>query len=272
MKKIINIIKLKKIFRVLFPINELTNNYFEKRIQWKPKYENHLEVDGIYIVKFDSEFLIAMRDYKHSDILVYDQVFIEEQYKIVLNILSQYNTSVFNIIDAGSNVGYTSLYFAKYLTNVKIIAIEPSPENVAILKKNIELNNLENFITIKEMALSNDSTKKFENSQDYRDKSDWSNTTIEDCNGKINSITINEIILNEKWKYIDFLKIDIEGYEKELFKSGSNMCFLKYTKIIAIEVHEDVMSKSELELILISHNFLIFNSGELTIGLNKEYI
>ena len=264
--------KLKKIFRVLFPINFMSNEYFEKTIQLKPKYESHTKVDGVYFVKFNSTISIAMRDFTHSDMMVYDQVFIREEYKIVLELLKQSNTKVHNIIDAGCNVGYTSLYFAKNLINTNIISIEPSPENARVVAKNVELNNLQKSISIMEMAISEDSKKRFDNSQDFRDKMDWANTTIENSNGQVSSITINEIILRENWEYVDFLKIDIEGYEKELFKSTSNKDFLKKTKIIAIEVHEDVMLKNEMESILISYNFLTFNSGELTIGLNKSFI
>ena len=150
-----------------------------------------------------------MRDFTHSDMMVFDQIFIREEYKIVLELLKQSNTKVHNIIDAGSNVGYTSLYFAKNLINTNIISVEPSPENVRILSKNIELNNLQKSINIMEIAISEDSKKRFNNSQDFRDKMDWANTTIENSNGQIKSITINEIILNENWEYVDFLKIDL---------------------------------------------------------------
>jgi FkbM family methyltransferase len=235
-----------------------------------PNYKNHSFDDGIYIINLNDSYSIAMRDYGHSDILVYRQIFVKREYGIVFEILQQFgNQETIKIIDAGSNVGYTSVFFSRLSKNTKIVAIEPEPENIKILQKNIQINQLEGQVDVLPLALSSDSAKKFTNSRGFRDKLDWANVTIENVNGEIPAITVSEIMVMKTWDYIDFLKIDIEGHEKELFKSGSNYDFLKYTKIIAIEVHEDVMSKSEIELILKSENFLIFNSGELTIGLNR---
>jgi FkbM family methyltransferase len=267
------LITIKKIFRFFFPVDLVAKekNYFEEILRCKPSFESFTEVEGIYIVIFSSKIKIGMRGHKHSDTLVYDQIFIKEEYKIVVEILKQLYSNNYHIIDAGCNVGYTSLYLANKLTNTTIVAIEPCKENVSILHINVELNKLQESILIKEMALSADSEKRFVNSRDSRDRLDWANVTIEDENGEVQSITVNEIRQDEKWDFIDFLKIDIEGYEKEIFSTGSNLSFLQHTKVIAIEVHEDVMQKSEMELILTNNNFLIFNSGEITIGLNKFF-
>ena len=99
-----------------------------------------------------------------------------------------------------------------------------------------------------ELFLSNNSNNKYKIENKFRDGLDWSTTTILDPNGKVNSITIEEIFIEKKWDFIDLLKIDIEGAEAEIFKSEVN--FLSKTRVIAVEVHDEFISRIEIELIL----------------------
>jgi FkbM family methyltransferase len=260
--------KLKSIYRIIFPKDITTSHYFEKRITWLPRYSGHKNIDQLYTINFDN-YKVAMRDAEHSDLSVYNQIFISEEYRIVKEILISTKKDKYKIIDAGANVGYTSLYFALDL-NTEIIAIEPSLKNVAVLNKNIELNQLKNRIEVRSNALSSNSTNKYNTNNNFRDGLDWSTTTVLDPNGEINSITINELLLEKKWEIIDLLKIDIEGAESEIFRSEVE--FLKNTRIIAIEVHEEFISKIMIENILIEKGFIVFYVGELTVGLNKKLI
>ena len=41
-------------------------------------------------------------------------------------------------IDAGANIGLTSIYFANKFPNAKIVALEPEIDNYIILQKNIQ--------------------------------------------------------------------------------------------------------------------------------------
>jgi len=41
------------------------------------------------------------------------------------------------IIDAGANVGYSSVYFLSNFPNCRVIAIEPDGDNFASLQKNL---------------------------------------------------------------------------------------------------------------------------------------
>ena len=57
------------------------------------------------------------------------------------------------IIDAGANIGSSSIYFATK-THCDVLAIEPVPENFALLQKNVEQNNLARRISCVEKAVS----------------------------------------------------------------------------------------------------------------------
>jgi FkbM family methyltransferase len=51
------------------------------------------------------------------------------------------------VIDVGSNIGDSSIYFALRGAD-KVIGVEPFPKNYETAKKNVELNNLSNKITV----------------------------------------------------------------------------------------------------------------------------
>jgi FkbM family methyltransferase len=68
------------------------------------------------------------------------QIFWEEQYKML-----PVDNAI--VIDVGSNIGDSSIYFALHGAE-RVIAIDPSPQNYIIAKKNIILNNLSEKIKV----------------------------------------------------------------------------------------------------------------------------
>lgn len=68
------------------------------------------------------------------------QIFWEEQYKML-----PVDNAI--VIDVGSNIGDSSIYFALHGAE-RVIAIDPSPQNYIIAKKNIILNSLSEKIKV----------------------------------------------------------------------------------------------------------------------------
>src|SRR5262245_51635214 len=65
-----------------------------------------------------------------SDVEVFHQVFIEREYKCLDDL-----SDVGLIIDCGANVGYSSAYFLSKHPTSRIIAVEPDPDNFAMLRR-----------------------------------------------------------------------------------------------------------------------------------------
>jgi FkbM family methyltransferase len=61
------------------------------------------------------------------------------------------------ILDIGANIGIMSYHLSKKFTDRKVFAIEPMPDNLAVLKKVIENYHLKN-ITILPIAVGNENT------------------------------------------------------------------------------------------------------------------
>ena len=60
--------------------------------------------------------------------------------------------------------------------------------------------------------------------------------TEENVNG-FAAITIGDILSNYKWDMVDVIKMDIEGSEKSVFETNSEI-WLPKTKILFVELHE----------------------------------
>tara|TARA_B100002019_G_scaffold281657_1_gene285960 strand:- start:650 stop:1495 length:846 start_codon:yes stop_codon:yes gene_type:complete len=177
----------------------------------------------------------------YSDILTVHEIFSDENYNLSIlasfdHIKKEYeeilkSKSIPLIIDCGSNIGSSSLYFSKIFNRSQIVLIEPDNKSFEFSKKNIKYQNT---IFLNKVI---DSEKKNVNFFSDPDDNRKSKVSKEGVN-IVKSITINEIV--EKLKIenkVPFLiKIDIEGYENQLF--SKNYDWIDKFKIIIIEIHD----------------------------------
>jgi FkbM family methyltransferase len=235
------------------------------------------ETQNSYVSDFSDNFQkrIKIRKRPSSDIAVFKQINIYKEY---LPAVKAYQDNFFNdkyvmnIIDAGSNIGLTSLFFLDHFKNVDILCIEPELENFKILEFNLLRNNNCKIVKINGAIWSSDTKIKIV--KDFRDKSDWSFRVeeTEDENG-IQAHSINQLINNYNIKFIDILKIDIEGAEKQVFTSKySDLNFLNITKCIAMEIHDEFNCREDIYKVLTDYGYTLVDSGEITIAINKNLI
>jgi FkbM family methyltransferase len=218
---------------------------------------------------------IKIRKSPSSDLEVYLQIFYGKEYQPVVDLYKKNckNEKEYklNIIDAGSNIGLTTLYFLNQFENANVICIEPEKENFKILTYNLE-STTSNINKVNGGIWSSNTNLKIV--RDFRDMSDWG-FRVEETDGDegIKAYTINELIKNNSFDVIDILKIDIEGSEKELFLNDrSDLYFLNITKVIAIEIHDEFNCRNEIYDVLKKFEFNYFDVGQTTIGINKKYI
>ena len=118
------------------------------------------------------------------------------------------------IIDGGSNIGLSLLYFKTLYKKSRIISFEPDPEIFKILQENVKKNKLEN-ISLYQKGLGKEDQYTF-----FKQDGMAGGSVNEQGSGiKIQMVRLSEY-LNEP---IDFLKLNIEGQEhnviEELFIS-----------------------------------------------------
>ncbi|MBC7413297.1 MAG: FkbM family methyltransferase [Bacteroidia bacterium] len=265
---------LKKIYRVLKPKKFTNDEFFEITLQSNNLIKSYKKKADFYSVELINGIKLVIRGSNYSDYSVFKQIFNFKEYDLVLSLIKlNSNTTKENtiIIDAGANVGYTSSYFAHNLNSVSIYGVEPSVHNCEIYAENIKTIPTPQSVKIYNAALSEKQGVHYSIERDFRDKKDWSITTNENTNGEIKGISISEIINKNNLKYITLLKIDIEGAERFIFKTENDLSFLKITQIIAIEIHDEFNIRESILTILKSNDFVLLESGELTIGLNKSF-
>jgi FkbM family methyltransferase len=219
---------------------------------------------------------IKLRKLPSSDLDVFHQIFYWGEYLPVIETFkSNFSTSLgkkINILDAGGNIGLTSLFFLEHFSNANIICVEPEIGNFKVLDYNLSNKQFDNVKKINAAIWSHNSKIRVVN--DFRDQLDWS-FRVEETESMdfIEAYSINQIATNYGLKFIDILKIDIEGSEKEIFTfSNNNLGFLNITKCIAMEIHDEFKCRKEIYEVLTHYGFLFFNQGELTIGYNQNLL
>lgn len=226
----------------------------------------YIQLKGIYKNK-----MIKLRLKESSDIAVFKQVLCWEGYRSVREAYTQYfgHKDTLNIIDAGGNIGLTALYFYSVFENSQIVTVEPEPTNFESLSYNLKETNVQKILG----AVWNQSAsvKLLHN---FRDRLSWSTRVELSDQSDVTTtkgFTIEDLRLTNHFDFIDILKIDIEGAEKELFALGY-VDFLQYTKCVAIEIHDEFDCREDIEAILVQNDFFFFDAGELTIAINKKLI
>lgn len=167
--------------------------------------------------------------------------------KLVTKLLTKNMTC----LDIGANIGYYVMLEKKILGNTgRIIAIEPSPENFKYLSKNIRRHDSSN-IEIHNIAAGNVSGTL--NFLMYKDESNSghiiSDDEIKNTSGKVIQVPVKpiDILVKElNLKKLDFLRMDVEGYEYEILK-GMLKTLEEFRPIIQIEIHRSIMGKENTQ-------------------------
>lgn len=135
-------------------------------------------------------------------------------------------------IDVGANLGHYTM-LASGVCRSKTIAIEPIASTLVKLKKNIELNNLQEKVTLlnigigdKNEILNFTTNKTVMNSVSLVE----SNTTV-----KIEVKTLDTVLKNIN---PTFIKIDVEGYEYKVLKGAANTLKNYKLKYLLVEFNE----------------------------------
>lgn len=200
-----------------------------------------------------------------------------------------------NIIDIGAHKGETIDFFLNNFLINRILAFEPNEElynqlrkNNKYLNKNISIYNfgVGKKNEIKYLNIMSDSASstfhKINQNTDYFKKKKRiifffdQNKEFMKKTQKVTVINLSKIILDNKIKEIDILKIDTEGFEYNVLKGIENFNFIKI-KYIYIEHHFDLMINkgyklSDINMLLNKNNFYKKYKLKMKFRKSFEYI
>ena len=160
------------------------------------------------------------------------------------------------ILDLGANIGYYVLQEATdSKTNSNIIAIEPDPRNLKLLKENITNNDLNGRVQVLAAAVTGEEGKiliKVDGASNLNrvlPKEEKNKNAIE-----VNSTSLNA--LQQKYGIFDCLRMDVEGAESIILSKNSDN-FLKSMpsgSIVFMEVHPGFYVEGDSAMIKAMNN------------------
>ncbi len=173
------------------------------------------------------------------------------------------------ILDIGANIGMYSICYSKLFYNSKIFAFEPVKKNYKILVSNVNKNKLKNIQTKPFGFLDKKKTLKIgipDSKIHERYKNDINDGLFsifaKNKKFKIKVSTVDNFVKKNKFKRIDFIKIDVEGAESLVLK-GAKRTISKYKPIIQLEFNilTEILGKKKLNFFkkfALSNDYEIF--------------
>lgn len=146
------------------------------------------------------------------------------------------------ILDLGANIGLSVLYFKSLYPNAKVTAFEADPKIFSFLENNILSNGFRDVELINKAIWNENSVLRF-----HAEGADGGRVTDTKTE---NMIEIEAVDIREHLEqhHYDFLKMDIEGAEDEVFLALGN--HLSKFKHIFLEYHSIVNKPQKLAQML----------------------
>jgi FkbM family methyltransferase len=138
------------------------------------------------------------------------------------------------IVDLGSNIGLTLRLWRRHYPEARILAVEPDPDNVRILRMNAPESGTEKIIVAEACVLGHVRPVQLQ-----QGAGEWGYSVQDvavDSPGKIAAFTMPELLQRHcSDAMIDLLKCDIEGAEAELFRNCGS--WLQRVRFALVELH-----------------------------------
>lgn len=212
---------------------------------------------------------------KGSDIKVFETVILQEEYKTSKDQLAFTNNNQPQIIDAGGNIGFTTIYLYAFFPSASFIVIEPDIDNYELLKKNIGANQIEKATLLQNALWVNEDELEIDDS--FRDGQEWS-LTVRSANSsaeegkqkKVKGVTLSALQKHTDFHEIDLLKIDVEGAERFLFREHTFVNTLRdYVKNLVIEIHDEYEIRPVIYNAMQNEGFEKKEDGDVTLFFKK---
>jgi FkbM family methyltransferase len=155
------------------------------------------------------------------------------------------------IVDAGANIGLTSVFYANKYPNARVIAIEPERSNYQLLEKNAA--DYANITCVRAALWRSDTTVTIADPG----SGNWGFQMVEKAgkarSSEVEGITVDSLMVRLGIDYIDFFRVDIEGAEQEVFGNASP--WIDRVGVIAIELHDRLKTGCSRSVYLATKDF-----------------
>ncbi len=189
---------------------------------------------------------VILRSNAGSDNFVFGEVFDHGYYDFDLPTLPK------TILDLGANAGYSAIFFSRKYPQASIACVEPMPQNVAVLRQNLLLNDIQARVFAAAIAVEDGPIQMETNVRDYGHKVAINGLEISGALVSCEGISVPSLMKQMGWERIGLLKMDIEGYERLLLTEKCE--WLKWVDSICVEIHEGY-DEADLKEMAATHGF-----------------
>ena len=137
-------------------------------------------------------------------------------------------------IDAGAYIGIVSIYLAKKWPGLRVIAVEPVPENVALLRRNLDENCVSDRVEVVDKAIGDGGDVVLWGKENGNLVLSEFNR-VQETQRIVQSITLPELFKEYNVGQCKLLKMDIEGTEHAALLADD--AILDRVEYLSIEIH-----------------------------------
>ncbi len=150
------------------------------------------------------------------------------------------------VVDIGANIGVFALYAASFGGAGRVLCFEPFPESFAVLKRNIE-HNPSLGVEAYPLGVAGSSGKR---RLQVGDCHGWNRMVGEEGGNavEIECVTLAEAFERGKVQRCDFMKVDCEGAEYEIFLEAPRQVLSRIDRIV-LEYHDHLTEHRHGELV-----------------------
>lgn len=196
-----------------------------------------------------------------SDPMVVRQHFFQPELKPVVDYFQKENKMLNLMIDAGGNIGASACFMHLNFPEMRSLVIEPSSENAKMADSN--LHNFQSKVWEKALWWRTE-LLNFDES-----RSAWAMRVSRGTKSKgkrVEGIALSSILKLPEFANPDYIKIDIEGSEEDVFEKDENLGeLLDKVSCISVEPHSE-KGKKLIDGKLKEWGFKVEFHGELIIG------
>jgi len=208
------------------------------------------------IVKFNGFKIYASKSSAIETSIIFD----EYSEQIILDVIKKYALKGYNLIDIGANIGLHSITAAMANNQIEILSFEPEPLNFLSFTKNIALNDINNIRPFK-MGLGNFKGNNVLNINPGWNKGKHSmKVNLNEGNHQkiIIPVTQLDVFKDNIERNSCIIKIDVEGFEKEVLEGAHAVLNKLENCVVIIELISDINGENtceEITSILIDNKF-----------------
>lgn len=142
-----------------------------------------------------------------TDLLVLEQVFLDGEYQVE-PIAPE---SIEYIVDLGSNIGVTAMFWAQRYPGALMVLVEPDPDNFKLLQRNTAAFKHRCILINAAVSDRRGVTSFFRSDREYG----HSILKTDDCISEIQvkTLTVSDVLHKSGFPRVDLFKMDIEGGE-----------------------------------------------------------